>query len=199
MDSLEYEKLIERVEMKHEETVNNLLQKNMTPRGYKLWIGLKERLPDIWNKPTSSTGKYHQKDDGRVPSIMEHTLEMLRSGIKIMRLLDIKPMTTTCDSFLLSIVLHDSLKYGPDGKSTTNNGYTLRDHDRIAADIFETNRKVFLEILTENETNDLITSIRFHSGRWSTDAPLDFDFRNYNPKVFLVHVLDMLSANNCLK
>ena len=53
--------------MNYKEKVVELLEKNMTEKGFKLWIGINNILPDIWDKPTASTLKYHKKLNGEVP------------------------------------------------------------------------------------------------------------------------------------
>ena len=40
----------------------------------------------------------------------------------------------------------------------------------------------------------LYDSVRFHSGRWSTD----FDVSKFSNMPFFIHTLDMLSTYNCL-
>ena len=63
--------------MDYLEKMNRVLKRNMTDTGYSFWSAVVQKIPDIWNRPTSSTLKHHKKDDGRVPSVAEHTYEML--------------------------------------------------------------------------------------------------------------------------
>ena len=183
--------------MTYEEKMNEILEANMTEKGYKLWKAVKGILPDIWDKPTSSTGKYHKKSNGRVPSIIEHTFEMIYAGIKLFRMFDIKKNTSDADTLLLGIALHDSLKYGLDG----NRKHTDNKHDRLAADMVKTNKYTFTKILTENQFNMLEESIRYHSGRWSSDLNNESNFNtdNFHSQTFFVHILDMLSTADVLK
>ena len=98
--------------MNYKDKIIELLESNLTERGFKLWKGVSSILPDIWNRPTSSTGKYHQKSDGTVPDIAEHTYEMLYSAVKLFRMFNFEPKTSNADMILIALVLHDSLKYG---------------------------------------------------------------------------------------
>ena len=50
----------------YENAINELLEKNLTKRAYALWKQLNAMFPNIWDLPTSSTGKYHQKKDEKM-------------------------------------------------------------------------------------------------------------------------------------
>ena len=67
--------------MDYKEKIVELLKENMTEKSFKLWNGINKRLPDIWNKLSASTRKYHRKFNGEVPDIAEHTYEMLFSAV----------------------------------------------------------------------------------------------------------------------
>lgn len=182
--------------MDYEKQINELLKSNMSKQGFKCWLVLKNKLPNIWNKPTSSTGKYHKKNDGSIPSICHHTFEMLYSGSKIMRAYNIKKNSTDADTLLLSITLHDSMKYGKDGKKI----HTDNKHDKLIADSLEKNIHIFKSFLTNEQANSLVECVRYHSGRWSTDTNINkFCFNDRTPLAHLVHMLDMLSTADCLK
>ena len=72
--------------MSYKERIVELLKENMTEKGFKLWQGIDKVLPDIWEKPTSSTGKYHKKKNGDVPTNAEHVYQMLFSARKLFNL-----------------------------------------------------------------------------------------------------------------
>ena len=179
------------------EKIENLLQENMTERGFKLWKGIDKRLPDTWQRPTSSTGKYHKTLDGRVPNQAEHVYHLVYSMVKLFKMLDVKKKTPDADKLLFACVLHDSLKYGTLGTRK----HTDNKHDREAADMIAQNRETFLKILTEKQCNVLEEMVRFHSGRWSTDVDKSqpFDFKNYSPEVLVIHMLDMMSAADLIQ
>jgi hypothetical protein len=181
----------------YREKIDQLLEKKMTEGSYKLWLGLNGMLTDIWDKPSSSSGKYHAKKDGRVHSIAEHTYEMLNAGVKIIRLFDIQVKTSRCDGVLFSIALHDILKYGEHGERK----HTTGKHDKLAGDLIKTNFKTFQRFMDDNDIVIMEESARFHSGRWSTDIKdvNRFNWNNFYPETLLVHILDMLSTSDCLK
>lgn len=183
--------------MNYKEKVVNLLEECMTKKGFKLWKGIDKILPDIWDLTTSSTGKYHRKLNGEIPNIAEHVYHMLYAAIKIFSLFDIKVKTSEADQILFAIALHDSLKYGKLGTRR----YVDNRHDREAADMIASNKETFIKLLTEEQFNVLEESVRFHSGRWSSDVPKGekFDFKNYTPQTLFVHILDMMSTADLIQ
>jgi hypothetical protein len=185
------------MENHYKERIVDLLEKNMTEKGFKLWKGIDSRLPNIWDKPTSSTGKWHKKLNGDVPDIAEHVYHMLYAGVKLLRMFDYKPKTSDTDKLLFAIALHDSLKYGVFG-SRKHTDYA---HDKEAADMVASNESTFKKLLNEDQFRILEEAIRFHSGRWSTDVPKnkEFDWNDYQPETFFVHILDMLNTADLIQ
>ncbi len=183
--------------MNYKNKILELLESNLTERGLKLWKGIDSILPDIWDRPTSSTGKYHQKSDGRVPDVAEHTYEMLYGATKLLRMFNFEPKTSNTDMLLTALVLHDSLKYGKFGSRK----HTDYEHDKNAADMVKSNKETFRKLLEEDQFCAMEEAIRFHSGRWSTDVRNQsvFDWNDYQPATFFAHILDMLSTADCLK
>lgn len=181
----------------YKEKIVELLKNNMTEKGFKLWEAIDIRLPNIWELPTSSTGKWHQKKDGTVPTNAEHVYHMLYAASKIIRMFDYKPKTNDVDKVLLAIVLHDSLKYGNLG----TRAHTDNKHDKNAADMIYSNKQTFLKILNEDQFDVLHEAVRFHSGRWSSDVPKNnnFNFKDYNQETLMIHILDMLSTHDCIQ
>lgn len=184
--------------MDYLKAIKELLEENMTEKGFKLWSGINQIIPDIWSKPSSSTGKWHRRLNGDgPPNIDEHVYQMLFSTVKIMRAFNREKKTQEGDSILFAVVLHDALKYGKLG----NRRHTDNSHDSLSADMIAENKETFLKIMSEEEFRMLEEAIRFHSGQWSTDAKGNgsFDWKNYSPETLFVHCLDMLSAADCLK
>ncbi len=185
--------------MNYKVEVDKLLEKNMTERGYKLWLGINTVIPDIWDRPSSSGGKYHKKEGGRIHDIAEHTFEMLYSGIKILRMLDVRLKSSRCDALLFSIGLHDRLKYGEHGELK----HTTGKHDQLIGNLIRDNKSTFEKILTIDDMIIMEEAARFHSGRWSTDVGRknqnSFEWSEKRPETMFVHMLDMLSSQNCLK
>jgi hypothetical protein len=183
--------------MNYKEKVFDLLENNMSVKGFKLWKGINQMLPDAWNKLTSSTGKYHKKMNGDVPTQAEHVYHMLYSAVKLFRMFNIKPNTTDADKILFAVALHDSLKYGEMGTRK----HTSKTHDKDAADMVSQNKKTFEKIMTEEQFFVMEEAIRFHSGQWSKDVPKDkeFTFKDYNPETFFIHILDMMSTADLIQ
>ena len=181
--------------MNYEERINELLKENLSEQAFTLWYLMNKEFGDIWKKPTSSTGKYHQKEDGRVPNVAEHTFEMLFAASKIIDLFGYSHKSKETDSVYLSIALHDCLKYG----ENCDRQHTANDHDRLVGNMILTNKKVFLKFLSEENFKTLQEACRYHTGRWSTDANASFDFNNMKKETLFIHTLDMLSSKNVLK
>ena len=183
--------------MEYKERIEELLKEKMTERGFKLWKGIDSMLPDTWGKPTSSTGKWHKKLNGEVPTQDEHVYQLLYSASKVMRLFGIEKKTTDADKLLMAIVLHDTMKYGQFGTRK----HTDAMHDKVAADMVSANKSTFLELLTEEQFEVMEEAMRFHSGQWSTDVPKDkpFSFKDYNPETLFVHILDMMSTADLIQ
>jgi hypothetical protein len=181
----------------YEKAISELLEKNLTERAFTLWKQLNSLFPNIWEFPTSSTGKYHQKKGGRVPSCGEHVYEMLYAAFKIMRAFNINKKTSDCDMVLLGVVWHDALKYGKYGSLK----HTDYKHDKNMGDVIAENEDSLLEIFTPEQVKTLELMIRFHSGRWSTNHENTdhIDFNEFPQYVLLIHMLDMLSTADCLK
>lgn len=175
------------------EKFDELLKENLTDNGYKLFQSMDEKMPKTYHRLSSSSKKYHQKEDGRVPSIREHTYEMLFIATKLLSVFDVEPKTSDADVFILSIALHDRLKYGTKPNTAK---HTNRKHDQIMADVLEKNRNI-LESRYDSEAVDIMVEcVRFHSGRWSTDE----GWNKISSRLsFLVHIIDILSTNDLIK
>lgn len=184
-------------EKMYQKAISELLEKNLTKRAFALWNQLNSLFPNIWDLPTSSTGKYHQKKDGRVPSCAEHVYEMLYTANKVSRMFGVKKRTPDCDVILLAVVWHDAFKYGKNGTQK----HTHKQHDRIMGDVISENESTLKEIFTDEQVKTLELMIRFHSGMWSSDNPNKtyIDFNKFPPHVLFIHSLDMMSTADCLK
>ena len=185
--------------MDYKEKVIELLEKNMSERGYKLWRGIDKILPNIWDKPTSSTGKYHKKLNGDVPDIAEHVYQMLFTTVKLFRMFNAGPRTPDGDKLLMAVALHDALKYGNLGTRK----HTDKEHDKNAADMIASNEDTFSKLFNDDKLQTLEEAVRFHSGQWSTDIPKNEKFEwsksDLNKETFFVHMLDMLSTADIIQ
>ena len=189
--------------MKFEQMINDLMKEYTTENCYKFWIVINQKFPTVWDRSSSSTNKYHKRKDGSVQSIAEHTYEMLYSASKLIRMYNIQKNTIECNTLFLSIVFHDFFKYGKD--DPLNRQHTDRKHDQISADIILKNKETFLKILDKENFYILEESVRFHSGRWSTDLnkknekEKDEFLSGVHPISSFVHMLDMMSCNDLIK
>jgi len=183
--------------MSFKQKVTELLEENLTEKAFKLWQAIDKRLPNIWDYPTSSTGKYHRKINGEVPNQSEHVYHLLYSISKLLRMFNINKKTADADKLLLAAVLHDSLKYGNLGTRK----YVDNSHDKTSADMISQNKNTFLKIMDEEQFYIMEEAIRFHAGRWSTDVPKNkkFSFKDYNPETFFIHILDMMSTHDLIQ
>ena len=125
--------------MQYKEKIVDLLKSNMTERAFTLWKGIDSVLPNTWDKPTSSTGKWHKKLNGNIPNQGEHIYHLLYSATKVMRLFDIKLRTPEADKMLFAVALHDTWKYGKQGQRKHTDG----EHDKLAADMVSKNKSTF--------------------------------------------------------
>jgi len=172
----------------------------MTSEGFSFWKNVIEpKIPDIWNRLSSSTKKYHKKLNGEVQTIEEHTYEMLYAFSKTMKMFRIKPKTQEADMMFLAITLHDTLKYGTNPVQALKKEHTMREHDRMIGDTVKANKKRFMEVLTESQVDHLEDITRTHAGIWSTDVGKNFMLDAMSPEALYVHTLDMLSTQGLLR
>jgi hypothetical protein len=181
----------------YQKAISELLERNLTKRAFKFWKELNSLFPNIWELPTSSTGKYHKKADGRVPSCAEHVYSLLYATTKVMRMFNINKRTSDGDMMLLAVALHDALKYGKHGTLK----HTDYNHDRMMGNVIVENDSTLKELFTDEQIQNMELMIRFHSGRWSTDHDNtdEIDFTKFPQYVLFIHMLDMLDTANCLK
>jgi hypothetical protein len=173
-----------------------LLEKALTPEAFALFLVLEKKIPEVWDKYSSSSMKYHKRADGSVPTLGEHTYEMVYAAVKVIRLFPGKTVSRLNDARILAIVLHDRVKYGIKG----NLPHTVSNHDKLMADIIHKQRPFFQKIFTVEEIALMEEMIRYHSGQWSTDAKnKPFDWASLKPEILFIHLFDMLSTADCLK
>ena len=175
------------------EKIDEILKRHLTQNSFDLWVGICENITNkCLNSQSSSSGKYHLKEDGRCPTVAEHVYEMLYAADKIIHMFE---NMFDKNVVFLSIALHDIYKYG----ISLSNTHTDNRHDQIIAETIKKNQKIFIQALSLEDTILLEEVVRFHSGRWSTNASKDFNYSNYSPLVLFLSTLDMLSSQNCLK
>lgn len=178
--------------------MNAVLKKVLTVTNYNLWLGLLDVIEPVWDRPSSSSLKYHKRDDGSVPSIAEHTVEMLIAADKIKRMFGNFPVPVEeTDALFLGIALHDAFKYG---MKPEHADHTVQNHDKLAGDfVLDAMNDVFIPHLGKENAITLEKCVRYHSGRWSTDASKAYAGKDDMVFVWFVHALDMLSTADKLK
>jgi hypothetical protein len=95
----------------------------------------------------------------------------------------------------LSIILHDAYKYG----LVKSCAHTESKHDQIIANIVKKNRNIFNQALNDRDCLLLEGAVRYHSGKWSTDANGKFSLNDFTPEILFLHTLDMMSAKDLIK
>lgn len=180
--------------MNYMEKSDVILKRNLSEKAFGLWEVLKERNSNpCWEKLTSSTGKYHKKEDNTVPTVIAHTYEMLYSADKIISMFE---GILNKDIIFLSIALHDFYKYG----LCKTCQHTEIKHGEITAEKIKSSKKVFLNFLTENEVQILEDAVKYHDGKFSPIAKAnDFNRSFFTPELLFLHTLDMLSSRDVIK
>ena len=174
--------------MKHK--IDGFLNQNLTPEGYLLWLSIK--LPYCFDRPTSSSGKYHKRANGLVATNGEHVLSMLRNAKKIESCTGFAKCTTDMDIFYLAIVLHDALKYGYMGVRTKTWGL----HDKAMADMILDHEDYFKTVYSDEQIQMLVDCVRYHNGIWSTDLRDSvLGLTNVPSLAQLIHFIDMSDTN----
>ena len=178
---------------------DKILEENMTLEGFRFWKKLEEKIPNvIWEKLSSSSKKYHQDENGYVNTIGEHTFDMIYAAIKLVSIFNIEIKTKDCDLLLISVLLHDSCKYGLENPSESL--HTYRNHDRLIGDLIKLKQEAFFKYFSNDEVYLLEQITRFHTGRFSTDwIKGETTWKKMDPKTLFVHFLDMASSRNLLK
>ena len=195
------------------------LRPRMTSQGFQIMTTLLKGVPfRVWRKPTSSTLKYHHKDDGKCLSVIGHTYEMIvaayTSQMRIFEWYDSGIPSKSSDAMTIGIMFHDAFKYGSDGKGVRAkwaNGpddgerYTDTNHACIAYVYLVDHRATLEDYFGAKLTEKIMMIVRLHEGRWSPIYGKDRNSRadQYilearHREIFTVHSLDMASANNTL-
>lgn len=190
-----------------------LCKQNMTEEGFDILCEIEDQITPVWDRPSSSTGKYHKRSDGSVSTIGHHTYEMMYAGMKTMRQLEIEKNTIRCDVLCIAIHAHDMNKYGiVPGLHTATNRSKDGNHSKQAVAVLQSNSRLrdylFHSIATwppaveESLWFSLLRAVGFHNGIWEKeimDGELEHMSNLNHPLVVFVHTLDMLSAAGVLR
>lgn len=154
-------------------------------------------VPDVFfTAPASSTGKHHPEKARMVGGLVWHTKVAVRIGYDIINsdtLISTEEKLLLSDVVVASLILHDTYKYGIDGKSEL----TLEEHPRIAFNVvrkYSTNPAIRLSERVKLEY--IAKCIYCHMGQWNIpkENPRDI-LPTPNTKLqMIVHQADMLSS-----
>lgn len=158
--------------------------------------GFFQMVPDTMRRETSSTGKYHKDWKGRVPSTLDHTLEMLTALSAILRSLcqGEEKGLKKYQLLMIGCALHDGIKYG-----SPPNHHTSSKHAELAANLAYklSEGNLFFENKTQREA--LFAIIALHEGPWSYLKKDDLYKKWYVYPWNLVHIVDMMSSGGALR
>lgn len=142
------------------------------------------RLPNhFWTQPSSSSGKYHPRDEQEFGGLALHTIRTCQVAEIMLktRMPNIFPDVT-----LLACMFHDVGRYGLGQKPSD---HSLDDHPMVGALFMEGSINTYnwnSEEAKELATNS-IEPIRCHMGRWGTQRVVSYE-------AWLVHLADMVAS-----
>lgn len=177
------------------EKIDEFLRINLTDaRYYNFWQQFTSQFPLAFDRPSSSSGKYHQNSSGHVDSLEEHTLELMHFVDKMARIFGDSKQEQFYDMLLLAAALHDCQKYSHDNSLP----HTVKDHGVITANMIERDGEKMGLMPYEVET--LVGLVKWHDGRWS-QASTNMGFK---PIVFtqlqlFLHIADYASSRRILR
>lgn len=125
---------------------------------------LVEDLPDyFFELEASSTGKYHPRYALGQGGLVRHTKAAVRFGYELLSdpIIGEKYTLREKDLMIMSLILHDGLKYG-----VPKEQYTRADHPLLAAEYVK-DRKEELS-LTDDDIDFMYHVIASHMGPWNT-------------------------------
>jgi hypothetical protein len=155
---------------------------------------LNECVPDyFFIVSASSTGKYHNTTENAEGGLVIHTKNTIRMAIEMFRLDWWGFTEDDKDLIIVSLMFHDSFKYGAkQGQYTTNIHPTIA-KDRIAK------YKFFSEEITEDQFEKILNNIERHSGQWNKDKNGYMVMpRPANTMEKFVHMCDYLASRKSI-
>jgi len=136
----------------------------------------------FWDRPSSSTGKYHKEDENGKEGQVIHTLRVITVAEQLVRMDDLSDIER--DILISAASLHDICKYGVEGKSD----HTLSEHPQLVMSLWEKNLLVLPKCGHDTQVIDTILQ---HSGRW---GGLPFPPSTKLGK--LLHIADFISSRH---
>ncbi len=136
----------------------------------------------FWDRPASSTGKYHKEDENGAEGQVVHTLRVLAVSEHMVRMVDLNDLER--DILISAASLHDICKYGVEGKSD----HTLSEHPQLVKSFWEKNMLILPKCECDSQ---IIDTVLQHSGRWGgLPHPPPTKLGK------LLHIADFISSKN---
>ena len=155
-----------------------------------------DKLPDyFFYEAASSTGKYHPKYALGDGGLLRHSKAATKIGLELLNnpLIGSKYSPREKDMLLLSLLVHDGLKWG-----LTEEKYTRVDHPILMANFILDNYQTFK--LNLEDAKFISDVIKTHMGPYNTDfngnVVLETPKNKYQS---FVHMCDYLASRKCLE
>jgi HD superfamily phosphohydrolase YqeK len=136
----------------------------------------------FWDKPASSSGKYHKPDENGTDGQVIHTLRVCSIIEHLVRMDNIGELNR--DILISSAILHDICKYGIEGQSE----HTLSEHPQLVKSLWGKNLLILPKCPHDRK---IIDTILQHSGRW---GGLPHPTPTHSGK--LLHIADFIASRH---
>jgi hypothetical protein len=147
----------------------------------------------FWEKPSSSTGKYHPPQSNGAGGLVRHTQAATYFATAFCRTFSIEGRAA--DQVVAATILHDLCKYGLGGGK-----HTTKTHDKESADYVLACGKSYLAYIDVDcgtfcmaDLLEICKAIAFHMGPWCVHDRKK-PFSAFTPAEMVVHISDMASA-----
>lgn len=132
-----------------------------------LKIAVENMFDYVFIKPASSSGKHHSLSESGEGGLIRHMKSVFYLGYDILELefltsfFDLRKR----DLVLVSLLLHDCIKYG---NEEDNRVHTIVEHPKLAA-IWVKESEIFEGVLSQEDRDFIGDCIASHSGQWNTN------------------------------
>lgn len=157
-------------------------------------FALEHAPPYFWEKPSSSTGKYHPAQSNGDGGLVRHTVAVATLAKRMCESFGMKNGPER-DAVIAACLLHDILKYGIGGGQ-----YTTKNHDYEGATYVKNLAEEYMQKFQRRipEVKKIIEGVAWHMGPWTDDMggtrPLKKFPEEYEPHMMIVHLADNTSA-----
>lgn len=141
--------------------------------------------PTLWDKPSSSSGKYHPAQSNGPKGLLRHVEATVYFSLEWSRVWMLDELET--DIATSACILHDGMKYGNGGMSK----FCTKEHPQDMARFVELLAKT--SSLNQDLVDKLTTAIRNHMGQWASHATMRFP-EDFDKISQVVHMADMAAS-----